>query len=112
MLQAPVLIIPDVFEATLCKDLIAGFNQRGGQASGFMVERDGKTVEERDDELKRRADWHVQDDAMKAACRARMVRRIIPEVQRAFQFKVTMIELFLVGSYEGETRGPFFWPPP
>ncbi len=105
--QAPVLIIPDIFEAKLCDDLIAGFKQAGGQVSGFMVERDGKTVEERDGALKRRSDWHVQDDAMKAACRARMVRRIIPEVQRAFQFNVTMIERYLVACYDGETRGHF-----
>jgi predicted 2-oxoglutarate/Fe(II)-dependent dioxygenase YbiX/peroxiredoxin len=105
--QAPVLIIPDIFEPKLCDDLIAGFDLAGGQDSGFMVERDGKTVEERDNALKRRSDWHVQDDAMKAACRARMVRRIIPEVQRGFQFNVSMIERFLVACYDGENRGHF-----
>ena len=105
--QAPVLIIPDILEASLCDDLIAGFNQAGGQVSGFMVERDGKTIEERDSTLKRRSDWHVQDDAMKAACRARMVRRIIPEVQRAYQFNVNIIERYLVACYDGETRGHF-----
>jgi hypothetical protein len=41
---APVLVLPRVFESEFCRQLITLYGRQGGQDSGTMVERDGKTV--------------------------------------------------------------------
>ena len=105
--QAPVLIIPGIFEPNFCSALIEGHEREGGKESGFMIERDGKTVEKKDHIFKRRSDWTIADDKLKAACRARMLRRIVPEVHRAFQFHALWIERYLVACYESDNRGHF-----
>ncbi|MDX2235836.1 MAG: 2OG-Fe(II) oxygenase [Hyphomonadaceae bacterium] len=106
-LQAPVLIVPRVFEPALCAHLVAGYQAHGGADSGFMVEREGRTVAVIDHERKRRADWLIEDERLVAACRARIQRRIVPEVRRAFQFEATRVERDLVACYDGETGGHF-----
>ncbi|GAM97445.1 thiol peroxidase, Bcp-type [alpha proteobacterium U9-1i] len=105
--QAPVLIVPNVFEPAFCKTLIDGYVEHGGQESGFMVERDGKTVLEHDHAHKRRSDWVLTDQRLIDAARYRIRRRIGPEIQRAYQFHVSRIERYLVACYEAEADGHF-----
>ncbi len=106
-LQAPVLLIPNVFEPKLCQSLIEGHAANGGEESGFMVERDGKTVQKHDYDHKRRRDWSIEDQALLEATRVRVKRRIAPEIQRAYQFNTTRIERYLVACYESENGGHF-----
>jgi predicted 2-oxoglutarate/Fe(II)-dependent dioxygenase YbiX/peroxiredoxin len=105
--QAPVLIIPHVFEPKLCRTLIEGHEKSGGQESGFMVEREGKTVQKHDFDHKRRRDWAIEDQALIEATRVRIKRRIAPEIWRAHQFAASRIERYLVACYEAETGGHF-----
>jgi len=106
-LQAPVLMIDRVFEPALCASLIAGHSEDGGHETGYMVDQDGRTVEVKNHDFKRRTDWIVSDGELQAACRARVQRRVTPEVQRAFQFEATRIERHLVARYDAETGGHF-----
>ena len=69
--------------------LIDGYAAHGGTESGFMRERDGKTVLVVDHQHKRRSDWTIEDEALRETLRQRVLRRIVPEIQRAFQFKTT-----------------------
>jgi predicted 2-oxoglutarate/Fe(II)-dependent dioxygenase YbiX/peroxiredoxin len=105
--QAPVLIVPHVFEPQLCKALIAGYEANGGADSGFMVERDGLTVPKFDYGHKRRSDWNMEDAALINACHTRVERRLKPEIARAFQFVATRIERNTVACYDAETGGHF-----
>jgi predicted 2-oxoglutarate/Fe(II)-dependent dioxygenase YbiX len=105
--QAPALIVPRVFEPELCGALIAGFEAHGGEESGFMVERDGRTVGVVDHRHKRRTDWNIEDRALISACHERIQRRLIPEIARAFQFTVTRIERSTVACYRAEDGGHF-----
>lgn len=105
--QAPVLMIPHVFEPDFCRRLIEGHTAHGGEESGFMIERDGMTVMAHDHSHKRRRDWTIVDQKLIAACRARVTRRISTEIYRAYQFKVSRIERFLVACYEAENEGHF-----
>jgi len=105
--QAPVLIVPHVFEPQFCKALIAGYEAHGGEDSGFMVERDGFTVPSYDYSHKRRSDWNLEDTALIRACHTRLERRLKPEIARAFQFDATRIERNTVACYEAETGGHF-----
>jgi predicted 2-oxoglutarate/Fe(II)-dependent dioxygenase YbiX/peroxiredoxin len=105
--QAPVLIVPGVFEPEFCAELIKGYAAGGARESGFMVERAGRTVEERDYNHKRRSDWVIENEATKTACRARMLRRLIPEIQRAYQFDVVWVERYIVACYDAASKGHF-----
>ncbi len=110
-LPAPVLILPRVFEPQFCKELIVLYEQHGGEASGFMREKDGKTVHVSDHGFKRRKDFGFDDgeefETLRQAVRARFIRRVVPEIKKAFQFDVTRIERYIVACYEGEVGGFF-----
>jgi predicted 2-oxoglutarate/Fe(II)-dependent dioxygenase YbiX len=104
---APVLILPRVFEPEFCRRLIDLYEQNGGSESGFMREIDGKTVGIYDNSYKRRRDYAITEEAIRAAARARIVRRLVPEIERAFQFRVTRMERYIVACYDGEAGGYF-----
>ncbi|MBC6980260.1 2OG-Fe(II) oxygenase [Caulobacter sp. 17J80-11] len=106
-IHAPVLILPRVFEPEFCRRLIEIYEQGEAQDSGFMREIDGKTVLVLDHAFKRRTDHELQDAAVIQAAKARIQRRIVPEIAKAFQFQVTRMERHLVACYDGETGGWF-----
>lgn len=110
-IHAPVLILPRVFEPQFCKQLIQLYEAQGGEESGFMRDKDGKTVGVLDTNFKRRKDFHFDTqpeyEDLRKAVRARLVRRLVPEIQKAFQFDASRIERYLVACYEGETGGFF-----
>ncbi|MYM67280.1 redoxin domain-containing protein [Pseudoduganella sp. FT55W] len=112
-LNAPVLILPRVFEPALCKQLIGLYQQHGGSDSGFMREVNGKTVAVIEHGFKRRSDFefdHRPDLAvLRQAIQQRLVRRLVPEIKRAFQFDVTRMERYIVARYDGDSGG-FFRP--
>lgn len=99
-LFAPVLQVARVFEPDLCQALMAAFRAAGGgEASGFMRERNGRTVLIQDAGFKQRRDHLLPDGPLKDAARARITRRLVPEIAKAFQFKVTRMERDLVARY-------------
>lgn len=105
--QAPVLIVPRVFEPELCRRLIDHYEQHGGQESGFMRDVNGKTVGLYDYAHKRRRDQEIVDDELRRACMIRIHDRLAPEVLKAYQFKATRMERYIVACYESETQGHF-----
>lgn len=105
--QAPVLMVPRIFETGLCEALIEHYEQRGGGDSGFMREVDGKTVVFFDYTRKRRCDLEIEDDQLRTACMHRIHDRLVPEIQKAFQFRATRIERYIVACYDGESGGHF-----
>ena len=54
------------------------------------------TVENFDNSWKRRRDFHLTDAKLIANLRARIGRRICPEIRKAFQMRPTRIERDLV----------------
>jgi predicted 2-oxoglutarate/Fe(II)-dependent dioxygenase YbiX/peroxiredoxin len=108
-ISAPVLIVPRVFEPDFCRYLIDLYERHGGKVSGSMIEKDGYTVGSIDFSSKRRKDYEIDDENVRAAMRTRLVKRLVPEIQKAFQFKATHIERYIVACYESENRG-FFRP--
>jgi len=107
--HAPVMIIPHVFERSLCERLIAGYRTHGGEASGFMREIDGKTVLIRDPDHKIRADWTIpeSDTDLTGLIQNRIMRRVVPEIKKVFQFEVTRMERYIVARYGAEEGGHF-----
>jgi predicted 2-oxoglutarate/Fe(II)-dependent dioxygenase YbiX len=105
-LHAPVMITPRVFEPELCRRLIAYYEAQGGAPSGVMREVDGKTVGVLDD-FKRRRDAIVTDSALIAETRQQIHRKLVPEIEKAFRFRATRIERYIVARYDAEEGGYF-----
>lgn len=104
---APVLIIPSVLEADFRSTLIALYEADGGAETGFMDTVDGKTVGIIDYQIKRRRDYQIAEENVRAALRQRITRRILPMIKRAYQFNVTRIERYIVACYDGADGGHF-----
>ena len=104
---APILTLADVLEPELCRHLVDCFERGGGRESGFMQDADGRSVERFDVGWKRRRDFPLTDPHLIRAIRARIGRRIVPEIRKAFQMSVTRIERDLVARYDAETGGHF-----
>jgi peroxiredoxin/predicted 2-oxoglutarate/Fe(II)-dependent dioxygenase YbiX len=105
--QAPVLVLPNVFEPDLCRDLIAHYERVGGAESGFMREVDGKTVGQFDAKHKRRRDQEITDEDLKKRAMGRIHDRVGPAIQKAFQFSATRIERHIVACYDAADGGHF-----
>lgn len=105
--QAPIMILPRVFEPEFCKTLIDAYDARGGDDSGVMREIDGKTVQVINADFKRRKDFIVQDQEMIKEVQKRIHRRVAPEIAKAYCFKASRMERYLVGCYAAEDGGHF-----
>ena len=106
-LQAPILFLPNVFPAEFCQHLIGLYEAYGGEESGFMREVEGKTVQLHDHRHKRRKDYTIEDPELIQKTRAMIRRRVVPEIQKVHQFKVTRMERYIVSCYAAEDGGHF-----
>ncbi|ELS01732.1 putative iron-regulated protein [Xenococcus sp. PCC 7305] len=105
--QAPILVVPRIFEPKLCQALIAYYDQHGGEESGFMRESQGRTKLMNDERFKRRRDQEILDEELRNAAMFRIHDRLAPEIYKAFQFQATYIERHIIACYESENQGFF-----
>lgn len=106
-MQAPVLMLPNVFDRAFCDTLIEHYNRQGGTESGFMREENGKTVPRQDASFKRRKDCTIDDETLRSRARALILRRVVPEIAKAHQFHVTRMERYIVACYDSADSGHF-----
>jgi peroxiredoxin/predicted 2-oxoglutarate/Fe(II)-dependent dioxygenase YbiX len=106
-LQAPILLLPNVFEPEFCRKLIDLYETTGGEESGFMREVDGKTVMIADRGHKQRRDHVIEDQEIIEATRQRVRRRVAPEIMKVHQFNVTRMERYIVACYRADEGGHF-----
>lgn len=97
---APVLRVPYVFEPEFCRHLISLYEADGGEESGFMREVDGKTVMLVDPAHKQRRDLALDGESLRQQIRRRLIARLNPAIERAFQFRPSRIERYIVACYE------------
>jgi predicted 2-oxoglutarate/Fe(II)-dependent dioxygenase YbiX len=105
--HAPVIVVPRIFEPEFCKSLVNLYKAYGGEESGFMRDIDGKTTAIIDHSHKRRRDFSISDETRVQATQARISRRLVPEIKKAFQFEVTRMERYIVACYDSEEGGYF-----
>jgi peroxiredoxin len=105
-LCAPVLVAPRIFEPELCRQLISLYEDQGGEVSGVMRDIDGRTVGVVDGH-KRRRDASIGDPELRAALRSRLRKRLLPEIEKAFQFTATRVERYIVACYDAADGGYF-----
>ena len=106
-IQAPVLILPNVFETEFCRRLIGLYDTHGGEESGFMREVDGKTVAMTDHAHKRRKDYIIDNPELIKQTQARIRRRINSEMVKVHAFNPTRMERYIVSCYAAEDAGHF-----
>jgi predicted 2-oxoglutarate/Fe(II)-dependent dioxygenase YbiX/peroxiredoxin len=105
--QAPVLILPRVFEPAFCRHLIDRYEAHGGEESGFMRDVDGKTVAILDPKHKRRRDYVIGDPDLIKQTQSRIRRRVNPEMVKVHSFNPTRMERYIVSCYSAEDGGHF-----
>jgi len=106
-LQAPILVLPNVFEPEFCQKLIGLYEKHGGVESGFVREVDGKTVKVSDHAHKRRKDYDIIEEDVMTETRNRIHRRVVPEIAKVHQFHVTRMERYIVACYAAEDEAHF-----
>ena len=98
--QAPVLFIPRVFDADLCRGLVALFEETGGTPSGVAYIKGDQANWKPDPAVKMRRDIYLQEGPWLERVKDALVRRVLPEIQRCFNFQVTQHEVFKVIRYD------------
>lgn len=98
---APVLVLPRVLEPALCADVVAHFHAAGGgDPSGVVVFERGQPKFQLDPTVKMRREMVVKDPGLDARLHAQLGRRVLPEIERAFQFKVVRRDPFKIIRYD------------
>jgi hypothetical protein len=104
---APILVLPNVFEPEFCDTLISLYEQHGGSETGFMVQVEGRTVLHHGHDHKRRSDYEIVDSQISRQARQLFERRVVPEILKVYQFKVTRMERYIVACYSAVDGGHF-----
>jgi predicted 2-oxoglutarate/Fe(II)-dependent dioxygenase YbiX len=100
--------VPRLFEPSFCRRLMAEYERVGGGESGFMRDDGtGRTIGVMDGSHKRRKDVFIEDEDLRGAIRARLNARLVPEIRRAFQYKVTRLERYVIACYDSADKGFF-----
>jgi peroxiredoxin len=105
----PVLMVPDVLSGAECRQLVSVFDQRGRTfiAPGPGIDYIGTDYKMRIPEHGRRdrVDHWIVDADTTALLHHRIEHRLLPEIAKAFQYRITRWERLRIGCYEGERGG-------
>lgn len=108
--NAPVLVAPHIFEPEFCKRLIEYYRDGAAAPSGItQQDKTGRTFVALDDAFKRRSDVLIEDETLRDAIMQRIYWRLAPLIERAFMWRPTRMERYLVACYNAE-QGGFFKP--
>lgn len=103
---APALIVHDVLEPDLCRKLM-DYWQAGNKLVDQVTSTTHGTAVRADYGQKRRADVHITSRALNIELRARINRRIAPQLLKAFHFELQSWQLLRVGCYDSAVQGRF-----
>lgn len=107
-IHAPVLIVPRIFEPEFCRQLIAYYETQGSTPSGVtQQDATGRTFVQLDAAFKRRDDCIVEDEKMREAIMQRIFWRLTSQIERAFMWRPTRMERYLVACYDASSGGFF-----
>ncbi len=105
----PVLIVPDVLSAADCRRLVTVYETRGQtfMPPGAGIDYIGTDYKMRIPEYGRgdRIDHWIVDKDTETLLRQRIELRLLPEIAKAFQYRVTRWERLRIGCYEGQRGG-------
>lgn len=103
--QAPVLVVDRVLEPELCDRLIQywqdGEKRADGVSTGSTHSANANTV------YKKRNDVVLLDEDLFNDVKDRLIRRVMPELMRAFHFRTASMEALRIGCYDSKDKGFF-----
>jgi peroxiredoxin/predicted 2-oxoglutarate/Fe(II)-dependent dioxygenase YbiX len=109
--HAPVLQVPGIFEPELCRRLIEYWQSGDKRANEVTRGTPGQAdyAARSDGVVKRRTDVLIPEDTnpTNLAIRDRLLARLVPEVFKAFQFRVRSYEIARIGCYDAGDGGWF-----
>ncbi len=77
------------------------------KTSGFLLDNNGTTSTMIDYRLKRRNDLSILVPEVRDQIRGQIVRRLVPAIDRFFQFSPTRMDRYIVASYDSAIGGHF-----
>lgn len=104
---APALVLPNVLDPDFVAQLIELHDRHGGAESGVMRRIGDRTVETHHHKVKRRRDHFIQDAAVQARLRDAIMLRLVPMIERCFQYRPTEIERYIVSCYDSANGAHF-----
>jgi hypothetical protein len=107
-MTAPVLIVPRVLDFDLCDFLVQFYDKLGGKDSGFLLDHNGQTSTVVDYRMKRRNDLSVLVPDLRDTIRDQIVRRLLPPIERFFQYSATRMDRYIVACYDSAVGGHFY----
>jgi len=107
---APVLYVARVLDPSFCQELIRHFETQGHRDSEVMHGQDaGQEQELVNYGTKVRSDHLIGDPALGGKIGRHLKARVLPEIQKAFHYRVTGLDWLKIGCYEADRQG-FFAP--
>jgi predicted 2-oxoglutarate/Fe(II)-dependent dioxygenase YbiX len=103
-----LLIVPRVIDFPVCDFLVQFYEKLGGKDSGFLLDSAGETATVVDYRLKRRNDLGIVAPELRDIIRSQIVRRLLPAVERFFQFSATRMDRYIVACYDSAVGGHFY----
>ena len=103
---APVLYVPRVLEPEFCQRLME-IHEADNEPSYARQDSYGKARSNTDAKVKVRRDHYVRDPGLFNDIKWRIGRRVLPEIEKAFFYRVTGVEEFKICRYDAEDHGHF-----
>jgi predicted 2-oxoglutarate/Fe(II)-dependent dioxygenase YbiX len=103
--QAPVLMVDGVLEPALRQRLIAHWQAGSKLTDGVAAGGQAAFVSDR--AMKRRQDVVVDEIGLYGELRERFARRVLPEIRKAFNVRITEMEAPRIGCYAAADGGWF-----
>src|SRR5580700_2286123 len=107
-MNAPVLIVPRVFDFAFCELLVKLYDRMGGKDSGFLFDVAGRSQTVIDHRLKRRNDLPLVAPELRETVCDQLRRRLLPAIQAYFQFAATRMDRHIVACYDSAVGGHFY----
>lgn len=104
--QSPALVLPNLLDPEHCKALM-DYWERGEKLDNVVASRTARQ-NQANTQSKIRADVILEEgspDFNKLV--GALQRRLFPQIEKAFNFKVTRTERFRIGCYDAQSRGYF-----
>ena len=105
--HAPVLVLDNVLDPAFAAALIDLYDRYGGAESGVMQRIGDTAVKVQHHQVKRRRDHIIQDAAVQAQLRDAVMLRLVPMIERCFQYRPTEIERYIVSCYDSADGAHF-----
>ncbi len=103
--QAPVLILPGLFEPELCRRLIEHWNVSEKRADTVSSASHGDAYASA--AFKKRRDVWIAEPELLRLLQQRIGSRAVPEIRKAFNFRVVHGEVMRIGCYDSADGGYF-----